>query len=188
MPFLGILSVLTTLVAGCLTHSVTYRRGSVEARGTREPMRSPSFHFVSIGVPARPWDGRRPEFSLELPGGRRIASVALTAEVVRSLAGRKVLSETFRISQQGWPEGVEEVDLEPFYFVLLGDRVLAVEAGMFQGSEGMVSVHTLRRLESAAAPAIGDAKAAVLYRFPLSLEQLTRLFGEPETLVEGIQK
>jgi hypothetical protein len=66
--------------------------------------------------------------------------------------------------------------------------VLAVEAGMFQGSEGMVSVYTLRTLESAAAPAIGDAKAGVLYRFPLSLEQLTRLFGEPETLVEGIQK
>lgn len=188
MPLLGILTVATTLAAGCLTYSVTYRRGSVEARGTRQSMRSPSFHFVSIGVPAQPWDGRRPEFVLELPGGRRIASAALTAEVVRSLAGRKVLSETFRIRQQGWPEGVEEVDLEPFYFVLLGDRVLAVEAGMFQRPEGMVSVYTLRILESAAVPAIGDAKAAVLYRFPLSLEQLTRLFGEPETLVESIQK
>lgn len=186
MPFLGILMALATLAAGCLTHSVTYRRGSVEARGTRKPMGSPSFHFVSIGVPARPWDGRHPEFRLELPGGRRIASVALTAEVVRSLAGRKVLGEALRIGQQGWPEGVEEVDLEPFYFVLLADRVLAVEAGAFQRPEGMVSVYTLRPLEAAAPPAIGDA--AVLYRLPLSLEQLIRLFGEPETLVEGVQK
>jgi hypothetical protein len=159
----------------------------VEARGSREPMRSPSFSILRIGVPAKPWDGRGPEFMLELPGGRRIASVGPTAEVVRSLAGRKVLSETFRIDQ-GWPAGVEEVDLEPFYFVLRGDHVLAIELGVFQYPEGMVSIYTLRPLESAAPPAIGDARGTVLYRFPLSLEQLTRLFGEPESLVEGILK
>jgi hypothetical protein len=179
--------VLAALVAGCLAHTVTYRRGSVEARGTREPLRAPSFYFVRIGVPAHPWDGRRPAFVLELPGGRRIASGGLTAEVVRSLAGRRVLSETFRVNQ-GWPEGVEEVDLEPFYFVLLGDRVLSVELGLFQYPEGPASVYTARTLESATAPAIGDAKAAVLYRFPLSLEQVTGLFGEPEALVEGLLK
>lgn len=58
---------------------------------------------------------------------------------------------------------------------------------MFQRPEGAVSVYTLEPLRSAA-PAIGDAKGSVLYRLPLSLGQLTRLFGEPETVVEGVEK
>jgi len=119
------LVLLATHASGCLlTQDVHYERGGVDARGKRPALGRSSFHEVMIGRPGRPWDGS-PAFTLVLPDGQQVASAELTPALVRSLPGKRTVNPYWYLMGE-WPDRVEEILLEPYDFVLLDDRVVAI--------------------------------------------------------------
>lgn len=175
---MALAAMLCVFMAACtvLPKRLTYRRANVVAYGERRAgvATRASYDRIEIGTPEQPFRGE-PALTLLLDDGSSLRTDRLDVAVLRERAQRITLEPKLWIDQGRWPQGVEEIAIDGYRFLVLDDAVVAVLMATRWDFD-----------ETTPPPTIAGPDAAVHHRLPLDLKSLVSLFGEPETLSEDV--
>ena len=162
--------VAALLMIGCLGCMVTngnlaiLRKYNLMALGSVKDESPIAIFEVTIGRPVEPFD-RRFAFSVRLSSGQAIKSETFALELIQSIATR-----TNALSTGEWGTGHVSYGVEGYSFVFQGDRLVS-----FKAAE--ISLPNGSRLSAI----LGDSEAQNFFPLPMSKEQLTLLFGKPDS-------